>query len=82
MPKLEPRPVPEETNEITYTGKRGEQVSIRVSHGKRHLAHPQSAAEVKILDRLYPTVAPEAGDATPDEPSADTVTPDAGAQEA
>lgn len=80
MSDLDPRRVPADTTEITYTAGKGEQVSIPVARkGRYAYASPASDGDARALDRMgFTTIARKAaaeGDSTDDE------TPAAGEQE-
>lgn len=82
MADLEPRRVPVDTNEITYTGKGGRQVSIPVTRkGKYAYATPATRDDVAALDALgHDTVARKADDAA-EETAKDEKAPATGEQE-
>lgn len=77
MPDLDPRRVPADTTEITYTAGRGEQRSIPISRkGRYAYVTPETAADARALDRMgLTTVARKAAD------DKDEETPATGEQE-
>ena len=85
MAKFEARQVPDNTREITYTSRNGEQRSIRITHGaKGALAHPETLEDDRHLDRVIAHL-PADADTKPatkaDEETSTTTAPATGGQE-